>query len=60
MLMKGGSIAQRLAHLLPDPAVPGSIPSTPPKNSEEKIVNDDEVNWRCWLEKSGQWLENVD
>ena len=28
-LAAGGSLAQSLAHLLPDPAAPGSIPSVP-------------------------------
>ena len=36
---EGGSIAQWLASLLPDPAAPGSIPSVPQKISEEEIVN---------------------
>ena len=51
----GGSIAQTLAYLLPDPAAPGLIPNVPQKISEEKIVNHE----RCSGE-SGQWLENVD
>ena len=25
-----------------------------------KIINLAEVNQQCWLEESGQWLENVD
>ena len=28
--------------------------------SDEKIIYVAEVNQRCWLEESGQWLENVD
>ena len=55
-----GSITQRLAYLLPDPAVPGSIPSIPKNFSEEKIVNVVYANQRHWFEESGQWLENVD
>ena len=47
-LMHSLCIAQLLASLLPDPAVPGSIPSVFP-----------EVNQRRCLEESGQWLENV-
>ena len=46
--------------MLPDPAALGSILSSPPKYSEEKIVNVAEVNERRWLEESGRWLENVD
>ena len=42
--MPGGSIAQRLAFLLPDPAAPGSIPSVTKKNSDEKIVDIAEVD----------------
>ena len=48
-----------LAFLLPDPADPGSITSTPEKLPEEKIIHVAEVNLRRCLEKSGQWLENV-
>ena len=29
------------------------------KFSEETIVDAAEVNQWCWLEESGQWLENV-
>ena len=38
----------------------GSIPSVPKKNSEEKIVDVADVNQRCCIEESVQWLENVD
>ena len=55
-----GSIAQWLGFLLPDPAAPGSLCSIPKKNSEEKSINLAEVNQWCWLEESGQWLENLD
>ena len=49
----GGSVAQWLASLLPDPAVLGLIPVP-------EIVNVAEVNQqRCFVE-SGVWLENVD
>ena len=38
--------------LLPDPAALGLIPSIPPKNSEETIVNVTEVNQRgCLVER---------
>ena len=57
---QGDSIVQWSAYLLPDPAVPGSIPSVPQKISDERIVDVAEVNQQCSLEKSGQWLENVD
>ena len=49
-----------VAYLLPYPAAPGLIPSIPPKNSEENIVNVAEVNQRRWFEESEQLLENVD
>ena len=39
-----GSIAHWLAYLLPHPAARGLIPSIPPENSEEKIVDVAEVN----------------
>ena len=56
----GGSFAQWLAYLHPDPNALGSIPSIPENFSEEKIVDVAEfIKWRC-LEKSGQWLENVE
>ena len=49
----GGSIAQWLAYLLPDPAAPGLITSVSKNVSEEKIVDIAEVNqWRC-SEESG-------
>ena len=32
----------------------------PQKNSEEKIIDVDEVNQHRWLKESGLWLENVD
>ena len=55
-----GSIAQWLAHLLPDPAALGLMPSIPKICSEGKIVDVAEVNqWRC-SEESGQWPKNVD
>ena len=40
-------------------AAPGTIPSIPKKFSG-KIINFAEVNQLCWLEDSGQRLENVD
>ena len=52
--------AQWLAHLLPDSAALGSIPSIPQKNSWDEIVHAADVNQRRWLEESEQWLENVD
>ena len=52
----GGSIAQWLAHLLPDPAALGLVPSIPEIFSEEKIVNVRQMN--C-SDESGQCLENV-
>ena len=56
--MRGiSSIAQWLAYLLANPADPGSIPSFPPKHSEEKIIYFADVNW---LEENVPWLENVD
>ena len=54
----GGSIAQFLVYLLPDPAAPGSFPSK--KISEEKIIDVAEVNQWRWVEESEQWVENVD
>ena len=55
-----GSIAQWLAHLLPDPAALGLMPSIPKICSEGKIVDVAEVNqWRC-SEESGHWPKNVD
>ena len=56
----GGSIAQWLAHLLPDPAAPGSIARIPEFFSEKKIVNVTEVNQKRCLEEIGQCLENVE
>ena len=56
----GGSKAQWLAYLLPYPAALGFIPSIPNKNSEEKNVNNAEVNQRSCLEQSLQWLQNVE
>ena len=56
----GGSVAQWLAYLLPDPAALGSIPSITKKNSDEKNVGVAEVNQRRGMEESEQWLENVD
>ena len=55
---RGGSIAQFLVYLLPDPTARGFIPSK--KNSEEKIIDVAEVNQWRWVEESEQWLENVD
>ena len=52
---EGGSIAQWLAYLLPDPAAPGLIPSVPRK----KIVDIAEVNQPGCLVERGQWPENV-
>ena len=40
----GASIAKWLVDLLADPAALGSIPSIPPKKSEEKLVDVAEVN----------------
>ena len=40
----GGSIAQWLAYLLPEPAAQGSIPIIPEIFSEEKNVDVAEVN----------------
>ena len=54
----GGSIAQWLAYLLPDPAAPGLIPSNPEIVSDENIVGVAQVNQRSCLDESGQWLEN--
>ena len=34
----GGSIAQWLAYLLPDPVAPGLIPNAPEKFSEDKML----------------------
>ena len=48
----GGGI-QQLETLLPDPAVPGLIPSVPKKISDEKIVDFAEVNQRRWKVDSG-------
>ena len=56
----GGSIAQWLAYLLPDPAGLALNPSIPKLLSEEKIVNVAEVNQQRCFEESGQRLENVD
>ena len=44
----------------PDPAALGSIPVSAKIFQRKKIVNVVEVNQRCCLEGSGQWLENVD
>ena len=53
---KKGSIAQRLAYLLLDPAAPGLIPKVSETFSEDFA----KVNqWHC-LKESGQWLENGD
>ena len=49
-----GSIAQRLACLLPDSAALGSTPSIPKKNFRGKNVDDAEVNQRRWLKESPQ------
>ena len=54
------SVVKWLAYLLPDPAAPGLIPSIPKIFSEKNIAQVGEVNQWCWLEESGQWLENVD
>ena len=45
---------QWLAYLLLDSAAPGSIPSIPQKNSEEKIDIVVEVYQQCCLEESEQ------
>ena len=60
VVIAGGSIAQQLAYLLPEPAAPSLIPSIPKKISEEKIIDVAEDNQQRWLKESGQWLENVD
>ena len=57
---RGGSIAQWLAYLLPDPADRGLIPSVPKKIKRKKFINVAEINQQRCLEESGQWLENVD
>ena len=49
----GGSIAQWLAYLLPDPA-PGFDSKLSRIVFEEKVTDD--VNQRHCLEESGQWL----
>ena len=56
----GGTIAQWLAYLFPDPAALGLIPSVSGIFLEKKIVNVSEVNQQCCLEESEQWLENID
>ena len=56
----GGSIAQWLAYLLPDPFALSSVPKNPKIYSEVQIINFSEGNKLHWLEESGQWLENVD
>ena len=40
---RGGSIAQLLAHLLPHPNAPGSIPIIPKKFKRKKFIKVDEV-----------------
>ena len=52
----GDSTAQWLAHMLTDPAAPGSIPSFPEIFSEEKIADVTEVNQWCCLEKTEKML----
>ena len=44
---RGGSIAQWLAYLLPDPVKLGLIPSAHKKISEEKIADVAEAYQRC-------------
>ena len=46
------STAQWLAHMLTDPAAPGSIPSFPEIFSEEKIADVTEVNQWCCFEEN--------
>ena len=53
MINVGGQHSPVVAYLLPHPAAPGSIPSIP------EIVNVAEVNQRCCLKESGEWLDNV-
>ena len=48
-----GAAQHRGSGLASHPAAPGSIPRIP------EIIDIAEVNQRCWLEESGQWLENV-
>ena len=60
MPIRRSSIARWSAYLLLDLAAPGSIPSVPPKNSEERLINVAEVNQQRCLEEREQWLENVD
>ena len=48
-----GAAQHRGNVLASHPAAPGSIPRIP------EIIDIAEVNKRCWLEESGQWLENV-
>ena len=52
----GGSIAQWLAYLLPDPAALGLIPSVPKKISVETIIDVAKVNSQGCVEESGQWV----
>ena len=56
----GDSTAQRIAYLLLNSAVLGSIFSIPEFFQRNKLVHVAEVNQRHCLEESGQWLENVD
>ena len=49
-----------VTYLLLDPAALGTDPGIPEIFAEEKTVDTAEVNQRCCLEESGQWLENVD
>ena len=52
-------MAQWFPYLFLNPAAPGLIRSIPKKMSGE-IVDISKVNYRCCLEESGQWPENVD
>ena len=45
---------------LVSPSSPGYNSKHSPKKFSGKIINFAEVNQWCWLEDSGQWLENVD
>ena len=55
---EGGSIAQWLAYLLPDPAALGLI-SCILNLFYEEFFDVAEVNQCRFLEEGGQWLENV-
>ena len=58
-LAKGGGGIVVWLHCTEVGSILASHPAFP-KNFKGKIINVAEVNQRRWLEKSGQWLENVD